>query len=251
MLAFRYPEEAMVGWVRAGNVEMPIEKGRVEGNSYIWTSKGDGLVVADTAAGKLRRIDIATGESLTLTGLDDDGDPELLPRMAVPSQGGSLAFTSRSAEASSAALWVLTYRRRRPMVRLVKQVPDVAATLLPFWLEPDQVGVMIISPAQGSTSIVSICLKEMFEQNLYDAETLEPARTPCASPSLRYLAFFRTSGLSLLDMDKGDVRLLVPSGQVDGELRFGKNIIFIEGGSAAHCVELKNLKDERIPIPSL
>lgn len=251
MLAFRRPDESIVGWVRAGNVAMPLETGEVTGSNYIWTSKGDGLVVSDTEAGKLCRIDIATGESLALTDLDDDGDPEQPPRMAVPQQGGSLAFTSRSSMNSNAALWVLMYRRRRPVVRLLKQVPDATATLLPFWLEPDQLGVMIISPKEKTTSIISLCLKEMVEEILYTSKTLEPARTPCPSPSLRYLAFFRTSGLSLLDVDKGGVQLLLPAGRVDGELRFGKDLIFVEGGNAAYCIELKNFKDERVPIPSL
>ena len=137
------------------------------------------------------------------------------------------------------------------MVRLVKQVPDAAATLLPFWLESDQLGVMILLPKEETTSIVSVCLKEGYEEILYTSKTLEPAKTPCPSPSLRYLAFFSTSGLSLLDIDKGGVQLLVPSGDVDGELRFGKDLIFVEGGNAAYCVELKDFKDERVPIPSL
>jgi hypothetical protein len=251
MLAFRYPDEFMVGWVRAGDVAMPQETGMVKGSNYIWTSKGDGLVVSDTAAGKLCRIDIATGESLILTDLDDDGDPEHPSRMAVPGNGGSLAFTSRSSTNSTVSLQVLTYRRRRPVVRLLKQVSDAAATLLPFWLEQDQLGVMIISPKEETTMIVAICLKEKDEEVLYTSKQLEPARTPCPSPSLRYLAFFRTSGLSLLDIDKGDVQQLVPEGRVDGELRFGNDIIFVEGGGAAHGVELKDFKDERVPIPSL
>jgi hypothetical protein len=251
MLAFRYPDESMVGWVRAGDVAMPLEKGMAKGSNYIWTSKGDGLVVSDTAAGKLSRVDIVSGESLILTDLDDDGDPEHPPRMAVFRNGGSLAFTSRSSMNSTVSLQVLTYRRRRPVVRLLKQVSDATATLLPFWLEQDQLGVMIISPKEETTMIVAICLKEKDEEILYTSKQLEPARTPCPSPSLRYLAFFRTSGLSLLDIDKGHVQQLVPEGRVDGELRFGNDIIFVEGGGAAHGVELKEFKDERVPVPSL
>jgi hypothetical protein len=251
MLAFRRPDESIVGWVRAGNVEMPIERFEATGSNCIWTSKGDGLVVSDAKAGKLCRIDLSTGESIALTDLDDDGDPELPPRMAVPQQGGRLAFTSRSSTSSIAELRVLTYRRRRPVVNLLKQVPDAKATLLPFWIEPDQLGAMIISPKEESTSIISFYLKERDEEILYESKVLEPARTPCPSPFLRYLAFFRTSGLSLLDMDKGGVQLLAPAEQVEGELRFGKDLIFIEGGNAAYCIELKNFKDERVPLPSL
>jgi len=110
---------------------------------------------------------------------------------------------------------------------------------------------MIISPKEESTSIISFYLKESDEEILYESKVLEPARTPCPSPSLRYLAFFRTSGLSLLDRDKGGVQLLAPAGRVDGELRFGKDRILVEGGDAAYWIKLKNFKDERVPLPSL
>jgi hypothetical protein len=251
MLGFRHPDESIVGWVLAGNVKMPIERFEATGSNYIWTSKGDGFVVSDAKAGKLWRIDITTGESIALTNLDDDGNPEQPPRMAVPQQGGRLAFTSRSSASSIVELRVLTYRRRRPVVDLLKQVSDATATLLPFWIEPDQLGTMIISPKEESTSIISFNLKESDEEILYESKVLEPARTPCPSPFMRYLAFFRTSGLSLLDRDRGGVQMLVPAGWVDGELRFGKDRIFVEGGDAAYCIELKKFKDERVPLPNL
>ena len=251
MLAFRRPDEYSVGWVRAGNVAMPLEHGEIAGSSYVWTSKGDGLVVADPKAGKLNRVDITTGKSVTLTDLEDDGDPERPVRFAVPRQGGRLAFTSSSSKNTSVELRVLEFRGRRPDVRLLKHVPDAAAVILPFWLGSERLGAKIVSPKERSTYIIAVGIRGGEEEILYQSGELEPPRRPCPSPSLRYLAFFRTSGLALLDMDEERIESLLPAGRVDGELRFGKELFFVEGGSAAHCIELKNLRDERLPPPSL
>ena len=115
----------------------------------------------------------------------------------------------------------------------------------------EAIGAKIISPKERSTYIIAFGTEAGEEEILYQSGELEPLRHPCPSPSLRYLAFFRTSGLALLDMDEERIESLLPAGRVDGELRFGNELIFVEGCNTAHCIELKNFKDERLPPPSL
>ena len=188
---------------------------------------------------------------MALTDLEDDGDPERPVRFAVPRQGGRLAFTSSSSKSAFAELRILEFRGRRPEIRLLKQIPDSTAIILPFWLGSERLGAKIISSKERSTYIIAFGTRGGGEEILYQSKEVEPVRCPCPSPSLRYLAFFRTSGLALLDMDEERIQSLLPAGRVDGGLRFGKELIFVEGGGVAHCIELKGLKDERLPPPSL
>ena len=250
LLAYRCPDEGIVGWTGAGVHGMPVEGKEVDGAGFTWTSQGDALVFADPKAGKVLRLDIVTGQTVTITDLQDEGDPDLPPRLVGSPHGSRLAFTSRSFAAQETNLQIVEYRGRRPVVTLLRRVPDAQAKVIPFWLEADQLGAMIISPEQGTTCILSLPLDDSGEEVLYQSAELEPARMPAVSPSRRYVAFFSNKGLALMDRDESSLISLLPPGQVEGTPVFRKKAIVVHGEDAVHFIVLENFNDERLPLPS-
>lgn len=238
-----------VGWCEA---HAPGEIGRVPGAAVAWTPKGNALIVADLGRGALTRQMIASGKNDDIAPLDDDGDPQFAPKIAVSPDGAKIAFTTRKVEAEMCAVWVAVKDDRGISTTLLTEIPGAAAHVWPFW-SPKGVtlGMEIVHLEQEKSAIVLVPKLEGEGVLVHENELLDPPEQPAWAPSGNAIAFFGTetprheftkagpARLFLLDTQThGKVAITGPD-ELMGRPRFLDDThLAVDGGATAHVLTL-------------
>lgn len=224
------------------------ELGRVDGMAFAWMPTGAALVCADIAKRRVVRHAVdGSGKTHELCGLDDDGDPQLPPRIAPAPDGSHVAFTCRRVDDELSELWVLGRKGDGPDASLLTQIPGSGVHVLPFWSpKGTTLAMLVVHLEQEKSAIIAVPRLEGEGVVLYESALLDGAETPAWSPTGSTIAFlhvrapsheFTKSGpaqLALLHVREKSpvVELVTEPDEITGQPHFvDDKTLAIDGGA--------------------
>ena len=247
------PLGRQVGW---SNASKPGELGRVAGAAFTWTSKGQTLLVLDSVAGVIWRIDAATAQPRELVKL-----PRLsaaaVPRLVVSPDGSRVAVSYGVSGTNVVELHVIEYEGRSAVLRQIatERANDGSEPidLLPFWSKDGtQLACLVVGGEIGTAMICAHTLGEKREPELLftSKDRAVLASTPSWSATGRWIVMARADArnqptLSLFDCDYKVLVNLESIGSLGGRLEFGDEAILVHGGTVGASIWLKNLSQQR------
>jgi dipeptidyl aminopeptidase/acylaminoacyl peptidase len=234
--------ERHVGWASSRDEG---ELGRLPGATFAWGANKPALIVADLAQQEIAHVDLASGDSLLLGEILDDGDLDFPPSIAVSSTGEHIAFSCRSSYHDRCEVWLLARAGSGTERTLLTQIPGADVGVRLFWSPKGKsLAMNIVHGAVEQTAIIVVHGLKGDGEILHHHDGFDVPLTPAWSPNGRWIALFCSMGWRHLQLAVLDVqaRKLFP---VNGSVLPGTphfiddDKLAIDGGASATLLELK------------
>ncbi len=236
--------EREVGWASLEGGEL----GRAPGSAFCWGVTKPALVLASPTRSALLHVDVATGETLALCQLYDDGHLGYPPHVAIAADGRHVACSRRSAFQELSEVWLC--RRVKdadqpssPSGDVLTQIPGADVRIRLLWSPKGKsLALCIAHETIAQTAIVVVRNLKGEGEALHHHDGLD-ALEPAWSPDGRWIALFccmtGAQRLSLLDVH--DRQIYPLAGDIaPGPLHFiGADRLAVGGGAKATLLRLR------------
>jgi Tol biopolymer transport system component len=199
-----------VGWTRS---DRDGELGRVTGIAFDWGPKKPALMVADLQQSSIVRVDIASGDTMVLGPILDDGALHHRPDVASSGDGQHVAYSCRSAYRDLTEVHLIKRGADGAESSLVTQIPGADVDVRLFWSPKSRsLAMCVFHHAIDQSGIIVLKGLEGDGEVMHHHDRVDLPTTPAWSPDGRWVALFCRAGshgnqLMLLDVQN---RKLLP-----------------------------------------